>query len=97
VYCVELNGASGVPEISQVLVLTEAHAGSAVVDALIAQFVIAAPRASRVVGSTDIATPKEPLVPVAPAYERTGMLAATCKFTVASAEFPAEFVAIKEN
>ena len=93
----EASGASGVPEITQVEVLSDAHEGSAVVDAFTVQFVIEAPRESRVVGLTENATATVPEVPVAPAYESTGMLAATCKFTKASAELPAEFVAIKVN
>jgi len=77
VYCVDELTANGVPEITQVDVFTESPVGKTGVDAFIAQFVMAAPRASRVVGLTDIATPKDPLVPVALAYESTGMLAAT--------------------
>jgi hypothetical protein len=65
VYKVEESNAFGVPLITQVEVLRLAHAGSAVVPPLIAQTVIAEPFVARVVGATDIAAPKLPVVPVA--------------------------------
>jgi len=64
---VEVSGASGVPEITQVEVLIVAQEGSAVVEAFTAQFEIDAPRALRVVGLTENATATVPEVPVAPA------------------------------
>ena len=56
--------AAGVPEITQVEVSKVNPVGRA---GAIAQFVIAAPLAERVVGETDIGEPNVPLVPVAPA------------------------------
>ena len=62
-----MRGESGVPEITQVEVLSDAHEGSAVVEAFTVQFVIEAPRSRRVVGLTENATATVPEVPVAPA------------------------------
>lgn len=82
---VDAKAASGVPEITQVLGCTDAHDGSAMVPDLISQAVMAAPRLLSVVGITENAEPK---VPVAPAYDSKGVLAATVKVTVASVESP---------
>ena len=57
----------GVPEISQVVALTDSPVGSAVVPPLMPQPVTAPPRAFRSVGVTLIGCPWVPLVPVAPA------------------------------
>jgi hypothetical protein len=54
----------GVPLITQVELSIDSPAGKAVV---VVQDEIAAPRLFKVVGFTDIATPTDPLVPVAPA------------------------------
>ena len=61
---VEAKVTVGVPLITQVELSIERPAGNAV---LVEQDEIAAPRLFKVVGVTDIATPKDPLVPVAPA------------------------------
>jgi hypothetical protein len=54
-----------VPEITQVVELTDAHVGRGVVGTLTPQDVIEAPLLDKVVGVTDIETPKVPLLPVA--------------------------------
>ena len=53
------------PEITQVVELTDAQVGSGVVGTLTPQDVIEAPLFNIVVGVTDIKTPKVPLLPVA--------------------------------
>ncbi len=60
---VELSVAFGVPEITQVVELIDAHAGRG---GEVVQLVIAAPLALRVVGMTDMGVPKFPLVPADP-------------------------------
>jgi len=87
----------GVPSMEQSEVSRVAQAGSAVVEALIAQFVIVEPRLFNVVGATLIKTPTVPEVPVALAYDNIGARAATSKVTVASADVPTEFDACKVN
>ena len=66
VYDVLLKIAFGVPEITQVVELTVAQVGSAVVPVLMAHPVIVAPLVDNVVGDMDMAVPNVPLVPVAP-------------------------------
>ena len=61
---VEAKVTVGVPLMTQVELSIERPAGSGV---KVEQSVITAPRLFKVVGDTDIATPKAPLVPVAPA------------------------------
>ena len=87
--------AVGVPEITQVVALIDNVPGRAVVPPLIAQAVTDAPLAVTVGGVTDMAVFTEPEVPVAPVKSKTGAEAATVRLTVASAELPTEFVAIK--
>ena len=62
-YEVEVRVPVGVPLITQVVELIDAHAGSA---GEAVQLVIAAPLLLSVVGVTDMATPTVPEVPVAP-------------------------------
>ena len=58
--------AFGVPEITQVVGLIVAHAGSAVVEGFVAQLIMGAPASVRVVGAIDIVVLKRPVVPFAP-------------------------------
>ena len=64
VNAVEAKVTVGVPLITQVELSIERPEGNAVV---VEHDEIAAPRLFKVVGDTDIATPTDPLVPVAPA------------------------------
>ena len=63
---VVLKTALGMPEITQVPELTDAHAGRGVVPDFMPQAVTVAPLLESVFGATDIATPKVPTVPVEP-------------------------------
>ena len=83
----------GVPVITQVELSIERPAGKAV---FVKQDEIAAPRLFKVVGVNDMATPTDPLLPVAPAKLIDGVLAAITKVTLA-VDVPAEFVAVTVN
>lgn len=61
---VEASEPVGVPEITQVVAATDAHAGKAVVPDLMAHAVTFAPRGFNVDGVTVMAEPKVPEVPV---------------------------------
>ncbi len=64
VKAVEAKVTVGIPLITQVELSIDSPAGNAVV---VEHDEISAPRIFKVVGDTDIATPTNPLVPVAPA------------------------------
>lgn len=87
------NTAVGVPEITQFEVLTDAQAGSAVVEGLIPQKLKAAPPLLNVEGVTDIGEFTPPVFPVELAYDRLGTEPLTVNVTVASEDAPIEFVA----
>ena len=90
VYDVEVKTSVGVPVITHVELLIDAHAGKA---GLALQLVIEAPLSFNVVGKTDIATPTLPLVPVAPVKFMIGAEATTESVTDDVVD-PALFVAV---